>query len=837
MANEQDFASLLQDYIKAYKKISYNQNNIPVDSPIYKSIKALSPTDKAAFAIQTIQQHIVTQKRSWLMLSSWQVQMALNTLLQTLLRQKVAFSSAQLVELLRLIRTLSDKYPNHHAVATYPMGLLAKQIEKHVKANGMDDDLLSYLQSCLTWPEFLQTECNYHGTNLNKVRQVITQLVKQTGHNSSQLVVYQLPEQDVWGKYVNTSVTKLPPSQQQIFHAIFEQCLKASTGKPSQKFLQHIKYQIDELLAAEYKKQVLDWLTHLAQAEPIEYQHRHYGYTEYLFLVQPNATLAKGLVWSLSLFHDEASLRTLAALAQRCYRKIPGVGHTSGGLGNACVYALANSKGLNGLSHLVRLKMGIAQASTRNLIDNYLFAAAEKRGLTIAALEDLAVPDYGLNNAQLDTVFENYIARLQIAGMGKTTLQWIKPDGTLQKSIPASVKQKHAAKLKQLQTRIKEIKKTLTAQRDRIDRSYIHDRCWSYANFQTYYLDQGLMSYLTQHLIWLLEFEHEEIAALYQEDGWQTVTGEPVEQVEQIRQVRLWHPIHASAKQVLQWRQRLHDLHIQQPFKQAYREVYLLTEAELNTRTYSNRMAAHIVKQHQFSALAKQRGWRYSLQGAFDDGRDSEVALVQIPAYGLTAEYWVNELYADHDAYNETGIWLYVGTDQVRFVNHLDEVQELIDVPALVFSEIMRDVDLFVGVASVGNDPAWLDSGGERHRDYWASYSFGDLSEIAKTRKTVLETLLPKLKIRDVARIDGKFLRVQGHYHEYKIHIGSTNILMSPKDQYLCIVPDAKASPTTAKLFLPFAGDRGLSLLISKALLLANDDKITDRTILSQIRC
>jgi len=27
-------------------------------------------------------------------------------------------------------------------------------------------------------------------------------------------------------------------------------------------------------------------------------------------------------------------------------------------------------------------------------------------------------------------------------------------------------------------------------------------------------------------------------------------------------------------------------------------------------------------------------------------------------------------------------------------------------VPALVFSEIMRDVDLFVGVGSIGNDPA-----------------------------------------------------------------------------------------------------------------------------------
>jgi len=34
-------------------------------------------------------------------------------------------------------------------------------------------------------------------------------------------------------------------------------------------------------------------------------------------------------------------------------------------------------------------------------------------------------------------------------------------------------------------------------------------------------------------------------------------------------------------------------------------------------------------------------------------------------------------------------------------------------VPALVFSEIMHDVDLFVGVGSIGNDPAWRDCGRE----------------------------------------------------------------------------------------------------------------------------
>lgn len=37
-------------------------------------------------------------------------------------------------------------------------------------------------------------------------------------------------------------------------------------------------------------------------------------------------------------------------------------------------------------------------------------------------------------------------------------------------------------------------------------------------------------------------------------------------------------------------------------------------------------------------------------------------------------------------------------------------------------------------------------------------------------------------------------------------------------------------------VFLPFEGDRTLSVILSKAFLLANDSKISDTTILSQIR-
>ena len=172
------------------------------------------------------------------------------------------------------------------------------------------------------------------------------------------------------------------------------------------------------------------------------------------------------------------------------------------------------------------------------------------------------------------------------------------------------------------------------------------------------------------------------------------------------------------------------------------------------------------------------------------------------------------------------------GTD--RDENHPLELETI---PPLVFSEVMRDVDLFVGVASLGNDPNWADGGPEgRYRDYWQSYSFGELGATAGTRKDVLEQLVPRLKIADRCTFSDKFLIVRGDIRTYRIHLGSGNILMEPNDEYLCIVSKQSVARGSDAIFLPFEGDAMLSIILSKAMLLADDKKIKDSTIVSQIK-
>ena len=77
---------------------------------------------------------------------------------------------------------------------------------------------------------------------------------------------------------------------------------------------------------------------------------------------------------------------------------------------------------------------------------------------------------------------------------------------------------------------------------------------------------------------------------------------------------------------------------------------------------------------------------------------------------------------------------------------------------------------------------------------------------------------------------------VRGNLRTYKIHLGSGNMLMWPNDRYLCIVPACDPVAVGAeRLFLPFERDLTLSIVLSKAFLLAADDSITDPTIVRQI--
>lgn len=800
------------------------------------TLLALSDKDRVAFvltSIKTISNYFVGNKN--IGGAEYDRISIVLTLLNHTLRTKLKVDETDVNAIVETFMT--HKRFDWSDVTAWPLGHLVTVVERNYK-DGLPGDVKKNLELL---KEALKKDNRNDKDSIKLISKIDSLLFASSG-GAEAVEPTHFAGGDKFGEYANAIIEQQAGDEKNTWYKLMQLAQKASGSKPSAKFLDQGKALIKELPADRFKKIVADWFDFIAKMKEDVQEHTHtyndrtYTYTTTEFLVATNGDTVKGFVWLCSHFYDSATLKTIASLCERTFRKIPGKGPAAAAVGNACLYTLYKSKGLEGIAHLSRLKLRIKQSSTQALIDKYLQEAAEAEGVTVNEIEDLAVDGYELLDGKRVYEVDGYKATLTIEGIGSVNVEWTKPDGGSLKSVPSLIKDKHPEKLKKIKDTAKQIEVALVAQRDRIDRLFRSQREMSWEYFVKHYLTHGLLSYLTKDILWKFRNGKETWTCIYLRGQWTTLNGQQV-QPESSLVVALWHPATATVEEIRAWRTMLVNEQIRQPIKQAFREVYILTDAEVNTRTYSNRMAAHILKQHQFNSLAKTRGWKYSLLGAYDDGRYNEGAELNLPEAKIRAEFWVNEVNADNQ-FNDTGIWNYVATDQVRFLSaESNEPIELVSIPPVVFSEVMRDVDLFVGVASVGNDPTWADSGGvPAYRDYWTSYSFGELTEIAKMRKEILTGLVPRLKIASVAEVRDKFLVVRGKKRTYKIHIGSTNILMEPNDQYLCIVPDrSRKDVGSGNIFLPFEGDVGLSVILSKAMLLAADDKITDASIISQI--
>ncbi|HEX5221267.1 MAG TPA: DUF4132 domain-containing protein [Verrucomicrobiae bacterium] len=611
---------------------------------------------------------------------------------------------------------------------------------------------------------------------------------------------------------------------------LLRHCSKAESSKPTQKWLTQANTLMDALGRDRFKTITLRWFELVAKPRPI---HREppdtYSPDPDLLITEHNATVLRGLAWCCTGWKDADVSSALANLVEVCFKKVRQLGPRCPRVGNACLYALSVTSSEDAAAQLSRLDSTVKQPTARKRIGKSLDAAATLTGQTREDLEEKSVPTFGLGaDETLTRSFGSCSATLRVVNSREVEISWFK-DGKAVKSVPSEVKQNHPDELKQFQKLGKDIVKMLAAQRIRIERLLMSGREWSFEVWRQRYLDHRLLAGISRRLIW--HFKHGERTALgtWRDGKLVDVHNLPLDWLAPETRVRLWHPIGFPVETVAAWREWIHAQEICQPFKQAHREVYLLTDAELRTGNYSNRFAAHLLGQHQFAALCTQRGWKYSLMGGFDS---YSVPTLELPAWDMLAEYWVEgvgELAA-------SGIALHLSTDQVRFVR-AGEALPLTEVPATVFSEVMRDVDLFVGVGSIGNNPEWRDQGEiENAGNYWQSYSFGDLNASAKTRKEVLQRLLPKLKIATQCSFEEKFLVVKGSLRTYRIHLGSANIQMEPNNQYLCIVPDSRPlARNDDKVLLPFEGDRTLSLILSKAFLLADDAKIKDSSIVNQI--
>ena len=622
---------------------------------------------------------------------------------------------------------------------------------------------------------------------------------------------------ETWAEAIRNGIVAMAPAKRKHWLALLENAPKGTTAKPTAKW----KKQADELLASvgpeEFAQQIEQWFALIGSKATERIQPR-------------NATMLRSLVWYASLVTGETVCRALANAVEGGLRKLPGGSLYASSISKACITALEVMPGLEPVAQLSRLKHRIKSPWGLEEVEKAFANAVQRSGISRAEAEEISLPTFGLEqNGALNRQVGDYVGRLQIIGTQAVELKWFDAGG---REVAPKFSKAQAAEEKSLKQLAGDIQKMLVAQRDRIENFVERDRSWTYPDWQARHSNHPLVSQITRRLIWQFREGRKSASGIWREGRFVESNNRAIDWLSPKSEVRLWHPLGMEPAQVLSWREWLEEHSVTQPFKQAHREIYIITDAELATRTYSNRFAAHILRQHQFKALCDQRGWRYEFLGSWD--QPESVATRDLPGWELRAEFWIEHAGTE---YAPSGVALHAATDQVRFCGPDRQTVALTDVPALVFSEVMRDVDLFVSVSSVGNDPAWADGGQDRSRDYWREWSFGALNATAATRREILERVLPKLKIASRCSLKERFLVVRGQLRTYKIHLGSGNILMEPNDQYLCIVPERKPDRTKEmeNVFLPFEGDSLLSVILSKAFLLADDSKIKDQSILRQI--
>ena len=238
---------------------------------------------------------------------------------------------------------------------------------------------------------------------------------------------------------------------------------------------------------------------------------------------------------------------------------------------------------------------------------------------------------------------------------------------------------------------------------------------------------------------------------------------------------------------------------VKQPFKQVFRELYVKLPEELE-KEVSMMFAGNQIQPKKTLACLKGRRWIADVEEGLQKIYYKENIIAGI--YALAD--WFSP--ADVEAPTLEYVVFY---DRKNF-NRI----KIKDVPDLIYSEVMRDVDLAVSVAHAGGvDPE-------------TSHSTIEM------RRVIGEFNAELFGLKNVT-FEKSHALIEGTRAKYSIHLGS-GVIHQLGGHQLNVLP--VHSQSRGKIFLPFLDeDPKTAEIMSKILLFAQDNKIKDPYILEQI--
>ncbi|MEM6769361.1 MAG: DUF5724 domain-containing protein, partial [Bacteroidota bacterium] len=389
-------------------------------------------------------------------------------------------------------------------------------------------------------------------------------------------------------------------------------------------------------------------------------------------------------------------------------------------------------------------------------------------------------------------VVEDTLVQLIVNAEGKPELKVVKK-GKAQKTIPAKLRKYKQVKL--LKEHQANLRRQFSRTRASLERAMLTGTTFRREDLRRICLHPVVQPMLTKLVLFL---PAQGVSGFWRGDQLFDLDGRQLPLTEE-DQLVIAHPSHLL--QTVSWdlyQRYAFEQALVQPFKQIFRELYVLTADEREAATRSYRYQGHQIQPRKATALLRGRGWTTSdTEGLQHVDHQRDV---------VTTMYAMADWYSPSDVEAPT-------IEGVGFKRRNGETISLTEVDPVLFSEMMRDIDLVVSVAHVGGvDPE-------------ASHSTLEM-------RAALARESARLFKLDNVTVQERHLTIEGTLGRYNIHLGSGAV--SKGGLQLSIIP--VQSQHRGRIFLPFLDDDPKSAeIISKMRLLARDQEIKDPTVLDQL--
>ena len=373
--------------------------------------------------------------------------------------------------------------------------------------------------------------------------------------------------------------------------------------------------------------------------------------------------------------------------------------------------------------------------------------------------------------------------KLVVDEQGKAELEVTKGDKTL-KSIPDKYK-----KNKEVEA-LKDSKTYLTKQYSRtrlsLEQAMLSQTLFTAAELAKILEHPVVKAMLSK----LVLFNPETQASGFWQDGKLLSAEGTLTPLKAADKLLIAHPSHLFY--AVQWdlyQKYLFDKEIKQPFKQVFRELYIPTKDELETSNRSERYQGHQVQPQKTVALLRGRGWTVNYEEGLQKVYHKE---------GFRAT-----IYAAADWYTPSDVEAPT-LEYVVFYNLKDGKEvPMKEINPVIFSEVMRDVDLVVSVAHVGGvDPE-------------ASHSTMQMRG-ALARESARLFKLQNVEVKE------RYILVKNEHGDYSLHLGSG--MISRGGLQINVV--AVQSQHRGRVFLPFVDDDPKTAEIISKMKLLSEGKI-----------